>query len=243
MAQTAQINVSIDTKNAIKSIGELNNEIGDSIVTVRDLQMTVSALQEELETTEVGTDRWKELKQAYIDANTELKNYELSVESLDNEQFAGELKSVVGGLTDMAGGVALVGASGQKMEELVQTFAQVEGASRIVTGAMETFTSGQKLMTAITTRAAKAQQFLAATTLKGGLAAKAASVGMGILNFVMNLNPVFLLITGITALVGALAFFVLSTNDAAEANERLNASMEAQNKLTAVQRGIDQYSK
>ena len=106
MAQTAQINVSIDTKNAIKSIGELNNEIGDSIVTVRDLQMTVSALQEELETTEVGTDRWKELKQAYIDANTELKNYELSVESLDNEQFAGELKSVVGGLTDMAGGFA-----------------------------------------------------------------------------------------------------------------------------------------
>jgi len=238
MAQTAQINVSIDTKNAIKSIGELNNEIGDSIVTVRDLQMAVDALQDELETTEVGTERWKELKQAYIDANTELKNYELSVESLDNEQFAGELKSVVGGLTDMAGGLALVGVSGQKMEELVQTFAQVEGASRLVTGAMDTFTSGQKLMTAITTRAAKAQQVLSAATLKGGISAKAASVGMAILNFVMNLNPVFLLITGIAALTAALAFFVLSSNDAAEANERLNASMEAQNKLTAVQRDL-----
>lgn len=242
MAQTAQINVSIDTKNAIKSIGELNNEIGDSIVTVRDLQMTVDALQDELETTEVGTERWKELKQAYIDANTELKNYELSIESLDNEQFASELRSVVGGLTDMAGGLALVGVSGQKMEELVQTFAQVEGASRLVTGAMEAFSSGQKIMNNITTRATKAQQVLAAATLKGGVAAKAASVGMGILNAVMNLNPVFLIITGITALVGALAFFITSTNDAAEANERLNAQMEAQNKLTEVQRGLRQQN-
>lgn len=238
MAQVAQINVNINTKNAIKSIGELNNEIGDSIVTVRDLQMTVSALQEELETTEVGTERWKELKQAYIDANTELKNYELSVESLDNEQFASELKSVVGGLTDMAGGLMLVGASGKRMEELVQVFAQVEGASRLVTGAMEAFTSGQKLMSAMTTRAAKAQEFLAAATLKGGVSAKIASVGMAILNAVMNLNPVFLILTAIIALVGALAFFVMSTNDAAEANERLNASMEAQNKLVTVQRDL-----
>jgi hypothetical protein len=73
MAKTVSINVNINTKKAIKSIADLNNEIGDTIVTVSDLRMTVDSLQQELESTEVGTDRWNELKSALIDANTELK--------------------------------------------------------------------------------------------------------------------------------------------------------------------------
>ena len=88
MAKTATINININTKNAIRSIADLNNEIGDSIVTVNDLRMTVDSLQAELESTEVGTDRFTELKAALINANTELKNYELGIESLDNEQVA-----------------------------------------------------------------------------------------------------------------------------------------------------------
>ena len=231
MAKTVSINVNINTKKAIKSIADLNNEIGDTIVTVSDLRMTVDSLQQELESTEVGTDRWNELKSALIDANTELKNYELGIEALDNEQVASEIKSVVGGLTDMAGGFVLVGASGQKMEELIKVFAAVEGASRIVTGAMEGFNSMMKLQNTISTRAIALKETLTAATLGQGIAAKVASVGVGILNAVMNLNPVFLLITGLTALVAGLAIFFTSTNEAAEAQEQLNLAMEQQNRM------------
>ena len=231
MAKTVSINVNINTKKAIKSIADLNNEIGDTIVTVSDLRMTVDSLQQELESTEVGTDRWNELKSALIDANTELKNYELGIEALDNEQVASEIKSVVGGLTDMAGGFVLVGASGQKMEELIKVFAAVEGASRIVTGAMEGFNSMMKLQNTISTRAIALKETLTAATLGQGISAKVASVGVGILNAVMNLNPVFLLITGLTALVAGLAIFFTSTNEAAEAQEQLNLAMEQQNRM------------
>jgi hypothetical protein len=174
MAKTVSINVNINTKKAIKSIADLNNEIGDTIVTVSDLRMTVDSLQQELESTEVGTDRWNELKSALIDANTELKNYELGIEALDNEQVASEIKSVVGGLTDMAGGFVLVGASGQKMEELIKVFAAVEGASRIVTGAMEGFNSMMKLQNTISTRAIALKETLTAATLGQGISAKVA---------------------------------------------------------------------
>lgn len=231
MAKTVSINVNINTKKAITSIADLNNEIGDTIVTVSDLRMTVDTLQQELEATEVGTDRWNELRMALIDANTELKNYELGIEALDNEQVASEMKSVVGGLTDMAGGFVLVGASGKKMEELVQIFAQVEGASRIVTGAMEGYNSMMKLQNVISLRAVALRESLTAATLGQGVAAKVASVGVGILNAVMNLNPVFLLITGLTALIAGLAIFFSSTNEAAEAQEKLNLAMENQNRM------------
>ena len=234
MAKTATINININTKNAIRSIADLNNEIGDSIVTVNDLRMTVDSLQAELESTEVGTDRFTELKAALINANTELKNYELGIESLDNEQVASEIKSVVGGLTDMAGGFILVGASGQKMEELVQTFAMVEGASRIATGAMEGYNSLMKLQNNITTKAVAMKEAMTAATLGEGVSAKIASVGMGILNAVMAINPVFLLIAGIAALVAGLAIFFSSTNDAAEAQEKLNMEMEQSQRLMDV---------
>jgi hypothetical protein len=35
MAKTAQITISVNTKSAIKSIADLNNEIGESVVTDR----------------------------------------------------------------------------------------------------------------------------------------------------------------------------------------------------------------
>lgn len=234
MAKTATINININTKKAIKSISDLNNEIGDSIVTVNDLRMTVETLQAELESTEYGTERFNELKSALLNANTELKNYELGIEALDNEQVASEIKSVVGGLTDMAGGFVLVGASGKKMEELVQTFAMVEGASRIVTGAMEGYNSIMKLQNTITTRVIALKETMTAATLKQGVSAKIASVGMGILNAVMAINPVFLLIAGLAALVAGLAIFFTSTNEAAEAQEKLNMKMEATQNLQDV---------
>jgi hypothetical protein len=135
---------------------------------------------------------------------------------LDSEQVASELKSVAGGFMDMAAGMVLIGASGQKMEELVQTFAQLEGATKIVTGGMEAFASFQKLQNNITTKAIALQESLAAATMKSGVSGKIASVGLGILNTVMNANPVFLLVTGLAALTAGLAYFFLSTNEAAD---------------------------
>lgn len=238
MAKDAQINIEINGDKAEKSLKDIEKEINKVTKTLGEMEDKSESLTEALKRTEIGTEEYDRLRKEIIKVNTEIKNQELAMEALDNEQMASELKSVAGGFMDMAGGIALVVGSSGPMEQVVQTIAQVEGATRIATGAMEAFASFTKVQNNIVLKATRAQQMLAAAQVKGGITAKIASVGMGILNAVMNLNPVFLIITGVSALVGVLALFFTSTNDAAEANERLNASMEAQNKLIEVQRGL-----
>jgi hypothetical protein len=231
MAKNVQIKVSIDTTDGVKSIGDLNKEISTTLTTLGDMEEASALIGEKLRSVEVGTAEYEKLRKELINVNTEIKNQELAMEALDHEQVASEMKSVVGGLTDMAGGMALVGVSGGKMEEVVQTFAKVEGASKIATGAMEGYSSMMKLQGTIAGKLAAAQNFLAAAQLKGGVTSKLAAVGMKVLNAVMSANPVFLIIAGIAALVGALAWFMSSTDDAAEKNEAFNKTFEKQLEL------------
>lgn len=64
------------------------------------------------------------------------------------------------------------------------------------------------------------------TTITAG-----ASTAMGVLNAIMLANPALLIVAGIAALVGALAFFSSSAETAEEDNERLNDSLERSNQL------------
>jgi len=232
MAKAVVIDLKINTKDGVNSIGEINEGVKTTLSTMRDLEDAASAINDELRHTQFGTEEYAELSKELIKVNTELKNQELALEALDHEQVASEIKSVVGGLTDMAGGFALVVGSSGTMEQIVQTFAKVEGASRIATGAMEGYQSMMKLSGTITATLTAWQTSLAAATAGSGVASKAAAVGMRILNAVMNLNPVFLLITGITALAGAMYLFGDSEETAAEKAAKLNAELEAQMKIS-----------
>jgi hypothetical protein len=224
---------SINTQNAIKSIADLDNELNGTVSTIGDHKMTVESLQQELESTEYGTERFNELKTALIEANTQLKNYELSIEALDNEQLASELKSVAGGFMDIVGGLTLIGVSGEGMEKIVQTFAKVEGATKMVTGAIELYSSGMKVANTLIVRAAAAHGAMAAAQTAQAGATAGSTIAMKALNVVMNANPVFLLITGVTALVAAFAIFSNSSESAADAASRLNEELDYQKNIMA----------
>lgn len=228
MAKTASINIAINTQSAIKNISELDNELNGTISTVQDLKMASESLSKELESTEMGTEKFNNLSKALVDVNTKIKNYELSIESLDNEKLASEMKGLVGGLMDVAGGFTLLGVSGKSMEKIAQTFAKIEGISKMATGALESYNAGMKVMKALSTAASVAHAAMTATIAAEGNASLVASVKMRVLNLVMNANPVFLLITGITLLVGAFALFSSSTEDAKEKQEALNEATKRQ---------------
>lgn len=182
MAKSVVIKLDVDSKKALKNVGDLTNEMELTVNTLGDMRKAAGALEEELESTDVSTKRYKELRKELIKVNTEIKNQELSMEALDNEQVASELKSVAGGLTDMAGGFALVGVAGKSMEEVVQTMAKVEGASRIVTGAMEAYSSMTKLASTVT----------------------------GVFNAVLNMNPISLIVIAILALIAGIVALVMN---------------------------------
>jgi hypothetical protein len=238
MARTAQINVNINTQKAIKSIDDLNNEIGGVITTVGDLRMTVDSLTQELESTEFGTERFNELKAALIDANTQLKNYELSIEALDHEQVASEIGSVVGGLTDMVGGLTLLGVSGENVEKIAQTFAQVEGAGRAVVGTIEAYQSAQKLANTLSGVGVKVQAALSAVFTTQAAATGGATAATRVLGMAMNALPILAIIGGITAIVVALNSF---NNETEVTEEQINGMNSALEKMS--NRMKDEYSK
>jgi len=150
-----------DTEKKVKGLGdELSDtnkttvKLFDDIIkdskaankTLKELTNSSAELTEEIENTERGTVKYKELKQALINVNKEVKNIELSFESLDSEQVASEVGSVVGGMTDVATGAFLaLGVAEDSAEDFFKSLAQIEGTGRIVKGSIEGIQSASKL--------------------------------------------------------------------------------------------------
>jgi len=236
-------NLEKETEDLSNSIDGVNTSIGKTIKTIASLEEQQRKLNEELSNTEIGTEAYRDLEKQVIRTSGELKNLELARESLDNEQFASELKSVAGGLGDMAGGLALVGASNGSIEQIVQTIAKVEGVTKAVTGGIEAYSSGVKVLNALNAKGTTIQSVLAAITGTQTVATNAqttatagATVASNSLNVSLLANPVFLLVAGITAVVGALIYFSDETETAEEKTARLNKEQENLNRTLEQQR-------
>lgn len=210
MAKSVVINLDINTKDSVKDIGQLNNELELTLDTLGDMRKASAALEEELEKTQVGTKQYKELRKELIKVNTEIKNQELAMEALDNEQVASELKSVAGGFVDIAGGMALVGAGNESLEKVVQTMAQVEGATKIVTGAMEAYSSMMKLSNTITGVFSKAIAFLGKQQIILAAKTKIVSAATAVWNAILALNPIVLIVAGVAALIAGIVLLIVN---------------------------------
>jgi len=219
MAQTAQINISINTQNAIKSIGELNNEIGGSIVTINDLELTIQSLSEELKSTEFGSERFKELQGALVEATGKMKDFDLSIEALDADQRAAEFGSFAAGIGDIAtGALALTQAFGITNKEAEEFTASIVGGFAIANtfrGGLEGIISAQKL--------------LKNSTLATKVATEGSTVSMKIFNAVVKANPIGILITAILAGVAAFAAWSFATDDGKKSAEELAEEMKKLN--------------
>jgi len=204
MAKTVQIDVDINTKDGVKSIGDLNKSMGQTLETLGEMREASSLLENELENVKVGTKEYEKLRKELIKVNTEIKNQELAMEALDNEQVASEVKSVTGGLADMAGGFALVGVSSKSMEEVVKTMAQVEGATKIATGAMEGYSSLMKLSGTISIAFGKATAWLGKQQILMAIKTKLVTAATWLWNAAISANPISLIVIGIAALIAGI---------------------------------------
>ena len=112
MAETIGIKVKVDTGNSGKSLGQLEDR--------------ASELNEELRKVPLGSKAFKELKDELVGVNKEIKNTELSMEALDNEQVASEIGSVAGAVGDMTAAFILLG--GDDDSALAETAQRIETA-------------------------------------------------------------------------------------------------------------------
>lgn len=239
MAQTANINIKIDSTQAEGSINKFNSTLTDTTTQVGNLKSQLRTMTNELQGLEPGTQRFNELstaagklKDQIQDTSSVIKATAGSaVENLSTafSKTAGVGISAfqgIGGAMAMFGGDAeqiqmMMGrlqgamAMGQALKDfgsLGDTFTDIKSAVIAAISKMGLFTTATVTQTAAT--GAQAGATVVANTAQKSL------------NLSMLANPIFLVIAGLTALVAAFMIFSSEAEVAEGMNDRINASYE-----------------
>ena len=151
MAEKVALEIDINAKGATTSLGQLEQE--------------AERLNEELRKVPLGSKAFKDLKQELVGVNKEIKNTELSMEALDNEQVASELGSVAGAVGDVSAAFILLGGGGGAIEETVRNIEKAIGVSMAFKGAIEGTQSAMKLFNNVIKNSTAFQKLNNATTI------------------------------------------------------------------------------
>lgn len=151
MAEKVALEIDINAKGATTSLGQLEEE--------------AERLNEELRKVPLGTKAFNDLKQELVGVNKQIKNTELSMEALDNEQVASELGSVAGAVGDVSAAFILLGGGGGAIEDTVRNIEKAIGISMAFKGVIEGTQSAMKLFNNIIKNSTAFQKLNNATTI------------------------------------------------------------------------------
>ena len=150
------------------------------------------------------------------------------------------MSGALNGFQAVEGAMGLFGAEGVEVQKMLLKVQSAMALTQGVDGLLEA-------KDAFKTFGAQASAALAKTTAGQYLltaAQTAGAVAMKIVNAVMNANPILLIVTGITALVGAFYLLVSSQKAAEETTASLNKTLEKQqNIINRQSKQIDDFSK
>jgi len=150
--------------------------------------------------------------------------------------FGSALQGVAGGFSAVQGAMGLVGVESSAVEATllkVQSAMALSQGINSVMAAKDSFTN----LAAVIGKTALGQKLLTAAQVAG-------AATMRILNIVMAANPILLIVSGITALVGAFYMLVSSQEAAQVSASDLNKELERQSDiLEQSSKDIETYSK
>ena len=207
MAETKTVNLNVET-----NLGSLKSQL-------KEAQRDVEKLSEKFGATSVeatnAAKKAAQLKDAIGDAKalTDAFNPDAKFNAL-----GGALQGVAGGFSAVQGAMGLIGVESKDVEatllKVQSAMALSEGLNSVM-GAKDAFTNlaAQIGKTAIGQKALNVAQIAGTAIMK-------------VLNTVMKANPVLLIVSGITALVGAFYLLTRSTDENAEAQKELNRQNE-----------------
>ena len=213
-----EVEINIDTKGAINSIGGLEDEISD--------------LQERLKKEKIGSEEFKALSKELISAQKQLKNTELALEALDSEQVASELGSVTGAVGDITAAFVLLGGEDGAVEETAQNIEQAIGISMAFKGAIEGVQSGQKLFNNIIKTSTFLQKANNTVNALAGTIMKAFGASVDTTSFAFKGLRAAIIATGIGALVVGIGLLITNFDKLSKAIRGTSDSQEAMNEAS-----------
>lgn len=241
MAQTAQINIKVDSTQANNSVGNLNEQLNNSATASKTLKGQLRAVQEELARLDVGSKRFKELSIQAGQLKDQIKDAHDVISATAGsavENLGTALsKTTQIGIAGFQGLLSIQALYGIESEELTSTLVKLNAVAGLA-DAVKTLGELPDTLTQIkasATAAAQAMGFMTVATEAETVATEAATVATEGLNTTMKANPIGLIIVGITALVGIYAALTSvlgkttdNTKKLAEQKKRLNEEAKKQ---------------
>jgi len=213
------------TENLTKAVTNLDASFEDVYGDIQPLSGRMGELEDRMyELASAGQQNTQEFKdlQAQVGIYKKvIQDTDLAVDAMattTSQKLGGALSGVAGGFSVAQGVMASFGADSQAVEEALLKVQSAMAISQGLDSVRESISSFKALGVAISGTAI-GQKMLNVAQLAG-------AIGMRILNAVMNANPVFLLITGVAALAGAIAWLATEEENTAEESEKVNALYE-----------------
>lgn len=246
--QTAQINISVNTQGADKSVENLSNNINKAGASANSLKAQLRQVTQELQGLEPGSARFQELSQRAGELRDRIQDTNAVISATAGnvtENFGKALTNTIG--IGVAGFQALSSAQvlfGVENEDLQKTLAQM-GALLNLSQAIETFGGlDQKLveikasftpvlqqlglMATTQTEVAVATGAADAALVGEAVAADGAAVSTGLFATALNALPLVAIVTALGLLVAGLVSYASASGDSEKAAKKRTASLKAQ---------------
>ena len=226
-----EIDVNVNTKQGVKSLEELGGKFEDAYKGVLPLNTQIGELEDRLyqmaANGEAGSKKFIELTKEVGKMRKVIIDTDMAVDGMSQslaQSVGGALQGVASGFELAQGAMSAFGAGGEAVEEALLKVQSAMAISQGIQGIRESITHFQALRKVVMSNV----------------------VVQKLLNFVMNLNPIGMIILAVAALGAAiyalwdpikqlLQFFGLMGEEiesAEEKNKKLTKSIEAQTKAT-----------
>ena len=156
---------------------EIKVDAAQSEKTLGDLEKDFERLNEEIRNVPKNSKEFNKLQKELAQTGREIKNVELSFESLDNEQIASEMGGLAGAVGDVSAAFVLLGDDSEEIQKVAQNIEKALGVSMAFKGAIEGVSSARKLLNNSTLVSNTLEKI--STFVKGGSAAASGAVAAG----------------------------------------------------------------
>jgi hypothetical protein len=201
---------------------EVEVNSGQSVKTLDSLKKELAAINTELEQTEIGSAAFTKLSDASRKTASEIKTLNKTFEGLEPQQkteaFLKGFEAISGAVAVTVGTLAIFGVESEAAGKIEQ---KVQGAIAIAIGARAIAEGALQARVAARLVAEKAAT----------IATKAATVAQAAFNFVLNLNPIFLLVTVLAAVTAGMYLFSKSLGDNTKDVKKNNEALLKRNQL------------
>jgi hypothetical protein len=190
---TISLKVLLEADTANMKLGQLEEHFAELQARIREVPR--------------GSKEFDQLSQSIAGTSAEIQNIEAGFEGLGNEAVAGQLGGLAGGIGEVTASLVLMGGENETMQEMAASIEKAMAISMGFKGAIEGLSAASKLYNNLLKQGKVQVMAKAAVEKVAAVGTWMLNAANKALNTTMKMNPIGLVITALTVVVGAIIYF------------------------------------